>query len=146
MQIINSILTWVIKKRIHQIELFKKYPHDVQDEVLKKLIGFARYTDFGQRYAFDDLISYEDYKRRVPVNTYEQLFPYIDRLMHGEQNVLWPSETKWFAKSSGTTNARSKFIPVTPEALEDCHYKGEKTSIPYSSIIILTQKFSLAKD
>jgi hypothetical protein len=126
MQFINSILTWVIKKRIHQIELFKKYPHDVQDEVLKKLIGFARYTDFGQKYAFDDLINYEDFKRRVPVHTYEQLFPYIDRQMHGEQNVLWPTETKWFAKSSGTTNARSKFIPVTPEALEDCHYKGGK--------------------
>jgi len=126
MQIINSILTWVIKKRIHQIELFKKYPHDVQDEVLRKLIGAARYTDFGQKYAFDDLINYEDFKRRVPVHTYEQLFPYIDRLMHGEQNVLWPTETKWFAKSSGTTNARSKFIPVTPEALEDCHYKGGK--------------------
>jgi len=126
MQIINSILTWVIKKRIHQIELFKKYPHEVQDEVLKKLIGFARYTDFGQKYAFDDLISYEDFKRRVPVHTYEQIFPYIDRLMHGEQNVLWPTETKWFAKSSGTTNARSKFIPVSPEALEDCHYKGGK--------------------
>ena len=126
MQIINSILTWVIKKRIHQIELFKKYPHDVQDEVLKKLIGFARYTDFGQKYAFDDLINYEDFKRRVPVHTYEQLFPYIDRQMRGEQNVLWPTETKWFAKSSGTTNARSKFIPVTPEALEDCHFKGGK--------------------
>jgi len=126
MQIINSILTWVIKKRIHQIELFKKYPHDVQDEVLKKLIGFARYTDFGQKYAFDDLINYEDFKRRVPVHTYEQLFPYIERLMRGEQNVLWPTETKWFAKSSGTTNARSKFIPVSPEALEDCHYKGGK--------------------
>lgn len=126
MQIINSILTWVIKKRIHQIELFKKYPYDVQDEVLKKLVGFARYTDFGQKYAFDDLINYEDFKRRVPVHTYEQLFPYIDRLMRGEQNVLWPTETKWFAKSSGTTNARSKFIPVTPEALEDCHYKGGK--------------------
>jgi len=126
MQIINSILTWVIKKRIHQIELFKKYPHDVQDEVLKKLIGFARYTDFGQRYAFEDLLSYEDFKRRVPVQSYEQLFPYIERLMRGEQNVLWPSEIKWFAKSSGTTNARSKFIPVSPEALEDCHYKGGK--------------------
>jgi len=126
MQIINSILTWVIKKRIHQIELFKKYPHDVQDEVLKKLIGFARYTDFGQQYAFEDLLSYEDFKRRVPVQSYEQLFPYIERLMRGEQNVLWPSETKWFAKSSGTTNARSKFIPVSPEALEDCHYKGGK--------------------
>lgn len=126
MQIINSILTWVIKKRIHQIELFKKYPHDVQDEVLKKLLGFARYTDFGQKYAFDGLISYDDFKRRVPVNTYEQLFPFIDRQMRGEQNVLWPTKTKWFAKSSGTTNARSKFIPVSPEALEDCHYKGGK--------------------
>jgi hypothetical protein len=126
MQLINSILTWVMKKRIHQIELFKKYPFEVQDEVLKRLLNYARYTDFGQHYAFDDLIDYEDYKRRVPVHTYEQLFPYIDRMMRGEQNVLWPTEIKWFAKSSGTTNARSKFIPVSPEALEECHYKGGK--------------------
>lgn len=126
MQILNSILTWVMKKRIHQIELFMKYPHDVQDEVLKRLLSNARDTEFGRHYAFDDLINYEDYKRRVPVHTYEQLFPYIDRLMRGEQNVLWPSEVKWFAKSSGTTNARSKFIPVTNEALEECHFKGGK--------------------
>ena len=103
-----------------------KYPYEVQDEVLKKLIGAARYTEFGQRYAFDDLINYEDFKKRIPVHTYEQLFPYIERLMRGEQNILWPSEVKWFAKSSGTTNARSKFIPVTSEALEDCHFKGGK--------------------
>ncbi|MBL7860361.1 MAG: GH3 auxin-responsive promoter family protein [Cyclobacteriaceae bacterium] len=126
MQILNSILTWVMKKRIHQIELFMKYPHEVQDEILKRLLTNARYTEFGQKYSFDDLINYEDYKRRVPVHTYEQLFPYIDRLMRGEQNVLWPSEVKWFAKSSGTTNARSKFIPVTNEALEECHFKGGK--------------------
>lgn len=126
MQILNSILTWVMRKRIHQIELFMKYPYDVQDEVLKRLLSTARDTEFGQRYSFDDLINYEDYKRRVPVHTYEQLFPYIDRLMRGEQNVLWPSEVKWFAKSSGTTNARSKFIPVTNEALEECHFKGGK--------------------
>ena len=103
-----------------------KYPHEVQDEVLKKLLSTARFTEFGQRYSFEDLVNYEDFKRRVPVHTYEQLFPYIDRLMHGEQNVLWPSEIKWFAKSSGTTNARSKFIPVSPESLEDCHLKGGK--------------------
>jgi hypothetical protein len=126
MQILNSILAWVMKKRIHQMELFMKYPFEVQDEVLKKLIGAARYTEFGQRYAFDDLINYEDFKKRIPVHTYEQLFPYIERLMRGEQNILWPSEVKWFAKSSGTTNARSKFIPVTSEALEDCHFKGGK--------------------
>jgi GH3 auxin-responsive promoter. len=126
MQILNSILTWVMKKRIHQMELFMKYPHEVQDEILKKLLSSARYTEFGQKYSFDDLLNYEDFKKRVPVHSYEQLFPYIERLMRGEQNILWPSEIKWFAKSSGTTNARSKFIPVTPEALEDCHFKGGK--------------------
>jgi hypothetical protein len=113
-----------MKKRIHQMELFMKYPHEVQDEVLKKLIAAGRYTQFGQKYSFEDLVNYEDFKKRVPVHTYEQLYPYIERLLHGEQNILWPSEVKWFAKSSGTTNARSKFIPVTSEALEDCHFKG----------------------
>ena len=126
MQIINSILTWVMKKRIHQMELFMKYPFEVQDEMLKKLMAAARYTEFGQKYSFDELINYDDYKRRVPIHTYEQLFPYIERQMRGEQNILWPSEIKWFAKSSGTTNARSKFIPVSTEALEECHFKGGK--------------------
>ena len=126
MQILNSILTWVMKKRIHQIELFMKYPLEVQDEVLKRLLSTAQSTEFGERYGFDDLINYDDFKNRVPVHTYEQLFPYIERQMRGEQNILWPSEIKWFAKSSGTTNARSKFIPVSTEALEDCHFKGGK--------------------
>ncbi len=115
-----------MKKRMHQMELFMKYPHDVQDEVLKKILFMGRGTVFGQEYDFDDLLHYEDFKRRVPVYTYEQIFPYIDRTMRGEQKVLWPTEIKWFAKSSGTTNARSKFIPVSPEALEDCHFKGGK--------------------
>ena len=126
MQILNSILTWVMKKRIHQIELFMKYPYDVQDETLKKLLSTARNTEFGQRYSFEDIVNHDDFKRRVPVHTYEQLFPYIERLLRGEQNILWPSEIKWFAKSSGTTNARSKFIPVSWEAIEECHYKGGK--------------------
>ncbi|MFZ5970042.1 MAG: GH3 auxin-responsive promoter family protein [Bacteroidota bacterium] len=129
MQILNSILTWVMKKRIHQMELFMKYPHEVQDEVLKKLIVTARDTEFGQKYGFESILSYEDFCNRIPIHTYEQLFPYVERLMAGEQNVLWPSEIKWFAKSSGTTNARSKFIPVSPEALEDCHFKGGKDLI-----------------
>lgn len=126
MQILNSILTWVMKKRMHQMELFMKYPHEVQDEILKKLLSMGKGTAFGKQYGFEDLTNYEDFKQRVPVHTYEQIFPFIDRTMRGEQNVLWPSEIKWFAKSSGTTNARSKFIPVSPEALEDCHFKGGK--------------------
>lgn len=111
---------------MHQMELFMKYPHEVQDEVLKKLLAMGKGTAFGTHYGFNDLAGYDDFKNRVPINTYEQIFPYIDRTMRGEQNVLWPSEIKWFAKSSGTTNARSKFIPVSTEALEDCHFKGGK--------------------
>jgi hypothetical protein len=126
MGLINSILTWVMQKRIHQIELFIKYPHEVQEELFKKLIQTARHTEFGLQYDFSSIQTYEQFRERVPVHTYEKTFPYIDRLMKGEQNILWPSEIKWFSKSSGTTNARSKFIPVSQEALEDCHFKGGK--------------------
>jgi hypothetical protein len=126
MGLINSILTWVMQKRIHQIELFIKYPHEVQEELFKKLIQTARHTEFGLQYDFSSIQTYEQFRERVPIHTYEKTFPYIDRLMKGEQNILWPSEIKWFSKSSGTTNARSKFIPVSQEALEDCHFKGGK--------------------
>jgi hypothetical protein len=129
MGLINSILTWVMKKRIHQIELFMKYPHDVQDEIFKKLIQEAQQTQFGTQYGFSDIESYEQYCERVPIHTYEKMYPYIERLMRGEQNILWPSEIKWFSKSSGTTSHRSKFIPVSEEALAECHFKGGKDLI-----------------
>lgn len=122
----NSIFGWIIKKRIHQIDLFKKYPLEVQQELLTNLISNAAYTEFGKKYDFKDLKSYEDFKTAVPLHRYEDLKSTIDRLMEGEQNLLWPTETKWFAKSSGTTSSRSKLIPVTRESLEDCHYKGGK--------------------
>ena len=79
-----------------------------------------------RKYGFDSIENYNDFKARVPVVNYEAIYPFIDRLMKGDQNVLWPSEIRWFAKSSGTTNSRSKFIPVSNEALEECHYKGGK--------------------
>jgi len=126
MGLINSILTWVMQKRIHQIELFIKYPNEVQEELFRKLIQTARSTEFGLQYDFSSILSYEQFKDRVPIQTYEKTFPYIERMMRGEQNILWPSEIKWFSKSSGTTNARSKFIPVSQEALDDCHFKGGK--------------------
>ncbi len=115
-----------MKKRIHQMELFIKYPHEVQDELLRKLLQTARGTEFGRKYDFSSIETYEQFRERVPVSSYEQMFPHIERLMRGEQNILWPSEIKWFSKSSGTTNARSKFIPVSTEALEECHFKGGK--------------------
>ena len=116
----------MMKKRIHQIELFIKYPLEVQDELFRKLLLTARDTEFGRRYGFGEITSPKIYADRVPLSTYEDFFPHIQRVMKGEQNVLWPTETKWFAKSSGTTNARSKFIPVSPEALDECHFKGGK--------------------
>ena len=129
MGLINSILTWVMKKRIHQIELFMKYPHDVQEELFKKLVQNAQTTQFGMQYGFSDIETYNQYRERVPIFTYEKMFPYIQRLMRGEEKVIWPSEIKWFSKSSGTTNQRSKFIPVSQEALEECHFKGGKDLI-----------------
>ncbi len=126
MELLNSILTWVMKKRIHQIELFLKYPHDVQSELLDSLLRRAQNTEYGKKHGFQSVTSLEDYKQKVPLVSYEDIFPLIERQMKGEQNILWPTEVQWFAKSSGTTNDRSKFIPVSDEALEDCHMKGGK--------------------
>lgn len=126
MGLFNSILSWVMKKRIHQIELFLKYPHEVQHDVFSQLVTTARDTEFGRNHGFKDITTLEQFNEQVPIRSYEDIFPYIERLMKGEQNLLWPTTVTWFAKSSGTTNARSKFIPVSQEAMEDCHMKGGK--------------------
>jgi hypothetical protein len=126
MAIVNSILSWIMKKRIHQIEFFIKYPHEVQEEWLLNLVNAARNTEWGKKYDYRSIEKNEDFKERVPIQNYDTLKPYIERMLQGEQNVLWPSEIKWFAKSSGTTSDKSKFIPVSEEALEECHYKGGK--------------------
>ena len=124
--IINSIASWFLKQRIHQIELFLKYPHEVQEELLMNLIRSAENTTIGNDYDFESMKSYATFAERIPVSTYEELEPLIEKTRQGEQNVFWNTPIKWFAKSSGTTNAKSKFIPVSNEALEDCHYKGSK--------------------
>jgi len=126
MALLSSIMTWVMKKRIHEVELFMKYPNEVQQELQPKLTYRARNTKFGKKHGFDSIKTYNDFKNNVPLHSYEEIFPYIDALLKGEQNILWPTEIRWFAKSSGTTNDRSKFIPVSDEALEDCHFKGGK--------------------
>jgi hypothetical protein len=78
---------------------------------------------------YECIRDYDDFRQRVPLQDYESLKPYVERLRAGEQNLLWPTDIKWFAKSSGTTGDRSKYIPVSREALEDCHYKGGKDLI-----------------
>jgi GH3 auxin-responsive promoter len=126
MPILNSIVSWINFKRIYQIDLIKKYPFDVQSETLFKLLTQAEDTTWGKKYDYKSIDSIHDFQDRVPINDYESIKPYIIRLRQGEQNLLWPGEIKWFAKSSGTTSDKSKFIPVSKEALEDCHFRGGK--------------------
>jgi hypothetical protein len=122
----NSIFGWIMKKRIHQIDLFRKYPIEVQYELFEKMISNGSFSEFGKKYDFKSIKSPKDFQERVPLQFYEDIKPWIDRTIAGEQGLLWPTETKWFAKSSGTTSDRSKLIPVTRESLEDCHQKGGK--------------------
>ena len=124
--IVNSIASWFLKKRFHQIELFLKYPIEVQQELLQNLILKAKSTEIGKKYEFESIKSYKDYRDRVPISSYEDSEAMIERARRGESNIFWPTPIKWFAKSSGTTNAKSKFIPVSSDSLEDCHYAASK--------------------
>lgn len=126
MPLLTSIVNWLTIKRVHQIELFKIYPANIQQDVFKHLIAQAVSTEWGKKHHYDQIETVSDFQQAVPISTYEDLKPEIDRVRAGEQNILWPGETKWFAKSSGTTNDKSKFIPVSKEALEKCHFRGAR--------------------
>ena len=124
--IVNSIASWFLKKRFHQIELFLKYPNEVQEELLHHLLYKARNTEIGKQFGFDSIKTYNEFAQRVPITNYEENETRIERSRRGENNIFWPTPIKWFAKSSGTTNAKSKFIPVSTDSLENCHYAASK--------------------
>ncbi len=126
MSVINNVISWFLKKRVSQIEYFRSHPLKVQQDTLKDLLYAARNTHWGKKYGYAGIRNYETYRNKVPLQDYENVKPYVDRMMQGEQQLLWPTDIKWFAKSSGTTADRSKFIPVSREALADCHYKAGK--------------------
>ncbi len=126
MPILSSIISLVNTRRLSQIDHFKQHPEEVQQEQLKKLIESAKATTFGKDFHFNSISGFQDFANRVPVRDYEGVRPYVERLRKGESNLLWPGDIKWFAKSSGTTSTKSKFIPVTKETLEDCHFRGGK--------------------
>ena len=128
MAIINSIASWLMKKRMHQIELFIKYPIDVQQEWLFSLLKEAEGTEYGKKHRYKNIHTYQQFREQIPLNDYESLKPYIDRTRRGEQNLLWQSDIKWFAKSSGTTD-KSKFIPVSVESLDGCHYNAGRDMV-----------------
>jgi len=131
MGLIKSIISWRNIKRMFQIDLFMKFPYNVQNEQLFKLIEKAKDTEFGKTFGFSSIKTLDDFKKNVPLYSYEDLKPYVERIRSGEQDVLWPGEIKWFAKSSGTTSDKSKFIPVSREALEDCHFVGGKDVLAF---------------
>ncbi len=129
MSVLNSIASWWMRKRMHQIELFMKYPYDVQNEWLRKLIQSAKDTEWGKMHGYASISNVEQFRNTVPVQDYDSLKPFIERIRKGEQNVLWNTDIKWFAKSSGTTNDKSKYIPVSEESLDDAHYNGGRDMI-----------------
>ncbi|HEX9601598.1 MAG TPA: GH3 auxin-responsive promoter family protein [Mariniflexile sp.] len=124
--IVNSIASWFLKKRFHQIELFLKYPNEVQNELLLNLLDIAKDTEIGKEYDFASIKNYRMFAERIPIKNYDGWQDVIERAMKGETNLFWPTPIKWFAKSSGTTRAKSKFIPVSEDSLEDCHYAASK--------------------
>ena len=123
---ITKIISKTFDSRLKQIDLYASQASEIQHRVLSRLTRQAAQTEWGRKYDYSSIRNYEDFRKRVPIQTYEEIKPYVERLRAGEQNLLWPSEIRWFAKSSGTTNDKSKFLPVSKEALEDIHYRGGK--------------------
>ena len=123
------MITWWLRRRIGQIEEVRAQPIETQHAQWKLLMDAGRETSWGKQHKYHHISHIRDFQKQVPTSSYEELFPWIERTMLGEANVLWPGVTTSFSKSSGTTNDRHKYIPVTPESLESCHYKGGKDLI-----------------
>ncbi|MBS1653203.1 MAG: GH3 auxin-responsive promoter family protein [Bacteroidetes bacterium] len=126
MKLLSPAISSLARMRLWRIEGWKTHPEDAQREVLQDIVTSAQYTEFGRKYNFSRLFNIKSYKQAVPIHEYNDLKPYIQRIMNGEQNILWNTPIYWFAKSSGTTSDKSKFIPVSEESLQDCHYKAAK--------------------
>ncbi len=120
----TQIARLIFANRLKQIDRFADYGDCIQQQILQMLLQKAQQTKYGKKYQFHDLTSYQAFAERVPINGYEELKPYIEQMMRGEQNILWNTPIRHFAKSSGTTNDKSKYIPVSNEALHKCHYQG----------------------
>jgi hypothetical protein len=126
MKLLSPAISSLARMRSWRIDAWRSNPMHAQRDVLQELVSSAQYTDFGRQYHFSSLFNIRSFKEAVPVHEYEDIKPYIDRIMQGEQNVLWDTPIHWFAKSSGTTSDRSKFIPISQESLSNGHYKASK--------------------
>ena len=129
-------LTSIVNKlyfqpRRRELERYINKGEEMQHEILQYLVKRGKDTEYGRKYLFSTINNYNDFAQNIPLNTYEELKGYIERMRHGERNILWPGQVKWYAKSSGTTNDKSKFIPITHEGLQNVHYQGGKDVLAY---------------
>ena len=126
MKFLSAAISKLARMRLWRIENWSNHPVAVQREVLQDLVTAAQYTEFGRKYNFSKLFTLKEFKKNVPIHEYDAIKPYILRMMDGEENILWNTPVNWFAKSSGTTSDKSKFIPISEESLQDNHFKASK--------------------
>jgi hypothetical protein len=131
--------------RYHRIERYATHAAEIQEQVLKRLVSKAVSTEWGKKYDFATIKDYKQFSERLPIQTYEEVKPWVERIRQGEENLLWPGKTIWFAKSSGTTNDKSKFIPVTSDSIQDTHYCGGKDAVALYMHINPNSRFSKGK-
>jgi hypothetical protein len=121
---LNNIMRYILSKRMRRIRYFSAHPKEVQSALLSQFVNSAQDTEWGRMHDFKRIKNGQHFAHNIPIQDYESLKPFINRMMHGENNVLWAGQVKWYSKSSGTTNDKSKFIPVTISNLKTCHLKG----------------------
>ncbi len=134
--LVNSCFRWYYKYRYRQMEHFMKHPFEVQNALFKNLIQSASHTEWGKKHNYKSIKTVEVFRKNVPIQDYESHKPYITRMMEGESDVLWNGKVELYSKSSGTTNDKSKFIPVSRQNFQGCHIRGswDTMSIVYEKI------------
>ena len=126
MKFLSPTISRLARMRFWRVENWSRHPVAVQREVLQELVTAAQHTSFGKKHKFSTLFTLKEFKKMVPIHSYEDMKPYVERMMNGEENILWNTPINWFAKSSGTTSDKSKFIPISEESLHDNHFKASK--------------------
>ncbi len=126
MKLLSPIISRLARNRFWRIQNWSNHPVASQRQVLQDLVTAGQYTELGRKYHFAKLFTLKEFKKNVPIHEYDDVKPYINRMMTGEDNILWNTPVKWFAKSSGTTSEKSKFIPISDESLTDNHFKASK--------------------
>jgi hypothetical protein len=126
MKLLSSIISKLARNRFWRIQNWSNHPVAAQRQVLQDLVSAGQYTEFGKKYHFARLFTVTEFKKRIPIQEYDDIKSFVNRMMQGEENILWNTPVKWFAKSSGTTSDKSKFIPISDESLTDNHFKAAK--------------------